>query len=91
MFARDFVESVRQGVDALITELRLEARPWDLPLDAIRAPVVLWHGEDDHIVPPSATRHLAAVIPGARAHFLPGAGHFMIFDCWVEVLDWLMQ
>jgi pimeloyl-ACP methyl ester carboxylesterase len=91
MFARDFVESVRQGVDALITDLRLEARPWDLPLDAIRAPVALWHGEDDHIVPPSATRHLAAVIPGARAHFLPGAGHFMIFDCWVEVLDWLMQ
>jgi pimeloyl-ACP methyl ester carboxylesterase len=91
MLARDLAESVRQGVDALIMDLRLEARPWQLPLEAIRAPVALWHGEADRIVPASATRHLVAAIPGARAEVLPGHGHFMIFDCWGGVLDWLMQ
>jgi pimeloyl-ACP methyl ester carboxylesterase len=91
MLARDLGESVRQGVDALITDLRLEARPWQLPLEAIRAPVGLWHGEEDRIVPPAATRHLAAVVPGARAEVLPGLGHFMIVDRWGEILDWLMQ
>jgi pimeloyl-ACP methyl ester carboxylesterase len=91
MLARDLAESVRQGVDALIMDLRLEARPWQLPLEAIRAPVALWHGEADRIVPASATRHLVAAIPGARAEVLPGHGHFMIFDCWAGVLDWLMQ
>ena len=91
MLARDLAEALRQGVDAMITDLRLESRPWDFPLAAIRAPVALWHGEDDWIVPPAATHHLAAAIPGADAHVVPGAGHFMIFDRWVEILDWLVQ
>ena len=90
MLARDLAESVRHGVDALITDLRLEARPWHLPLETIRVPVALWHGEADRIVPPGATRHLAAAIPGAQAHVLPGRGHFVIFDCWDDVLDWLV-
>lgn len=90
MLARDLAESVRQGVDAMIADLRLEARPWDLPLEAIRAPVALWHGTDDWIVAASATRHLAAAIPGARAHLVAGAGHFMIFDRWPEILDWVL-
>jgi pimeloyl-ACP methyl ester carboxylesterase len=91
MLARDLAESLRQGVDALLADLRLEARPWGLPLESIRVPVALWHGEDDRIVPSAATRHLAAAIPGARAHVLPGLGHFMILDRWGEILDWLVQ
>jgi pimeloyl-ACP methyl ester carboxylesterase len=90
MLERDLAESVRQGVDALIADLRLEARPWEIPLAAIGAPVVLWHGEDDRIVPAAAARHLAAAIPGARAEIVPGAGHFMIFDRWAEILGWLV-
>ena len=90
MLARDLGESLRQGVDAVLTDLRLEARPWQLPLEAIRTPVALWHGDADRIVPPAAARHLAAVIPGAQAQVLPGLGHFMILDCWAGVLDWLM-
>jgi len=82
MLARDLGESLRQGVDAVLTDLRLEARPWQLPLEAIRTPVALWHGDADRIVPPAAARHLAAVIPGAQAQVLPGLGHFMILDCW---------
>ena len=90
MLARDLAESMRHGVDALITDLQLEARPWQLPLEVIRTPVALWHGDADRIVPPAATRHLATVIPGAQAHVLPGLGHFMIFGCWAGIVDWLM-
>lgn len=91
MLQRDLAESVRQGVDALITDLRLEARPWDLPLAAISVPVVLWHGAEDRVVPPAAARHLVEAIPGARAEIVPGAGHFMIFDRWAEILRWLVS
>ncbi|HSD44468.1 MAG: alpha/beta fold hydrolase [Bacteroidota bacterium] len=91
MLLRDLAESVRQGVDALITDLRLEAHPWNFPLAAIATPVVLWHGEEDWVVPPAAARHLAEAIPGARAKLVPGAGHFMIFDRWAEILDWLIS
>jgi hypothetical protein len=30
-------------------------------------------------------------MPRATARFLPGEGHFMIFDRWAEVLDWLVR
>jgi pimeloyl-ACP methyl ester carboxylesterase len=91
MLARDLAESLRQGVDALLVDLRLAGRPWALPLESIRIPVALWHGADDRIVPAAATRHLAAAIPGARVDVRPGRGHFAIVDLWGEVLDWLVR
>jgi pimeloyl-ACP methyl ester carboxylesterase len=91
MFARDLAEAFRQGAAAMALDLALEARPWHLPLGSIRAPVALWHGEADWLVPASASRHLAAAVPAARGHYLPGEGHFMVFDRWPEILDWLLR
>jgi pimeloyl-ACP methyl ester carboxylesterase len=58
-------------------------------VEHIASAVALWHGEEDWLVPASATRYLASVIPGARVELLPGAGHFMIFDRWPDVCAWL--
>jgi pimeloyl-ACP methyl ester carboxylesterase len=90
MFTRDLAEAFRQGPNAMLHDLALQARHWDLPLGAIRAPVALWHGDADWMIPPSATHHFAASIPGARVHLLAGEGHFMVFDRWGEILDWLV-
>lgn len=91
MFARDLREAFRQGTSAMLQDLTLMTRPWMLPLSAVRVPLGLWHGEADRIVPPSASASIAAAIPSARVHLLRGEGHFMIFDRWAEILDWLAQ
>lgn len=91
MLGRDIAESFRQGVDATICDLKLEVRPWNLPLAAVRAPVALWHGEADRMIPPSATLALAAAIPNSEVHLLPGEGHFLVFDRWGEILDRLLR
>lgn len=91
MLARDLAEAFRQGAGAMLHDLVLEARSWSLPLAAIRAPVALWHGEADRMIPPSATRALAAAVPHAEVHLLPGEGHFFVFDRWGEILDWLSE
>ncbi|MFC4564131.1 alpha/beta fold hydrolase [Nocardiopsis mangrovi] len=44
-------------------------------LGAIQAPTLVLHGGDDILTPAANAHILAARIPGARAHILPGARH----------------
>ncbi len=45
-------------------------------LRGLHLPVLLVHGKEDAIVMPETTRALRHLIPHARAHFLPGIGHY---------------
>ena len=49
-------------------------------MQEIRAPVLLWHGEADALVPVGMGRHIAALIPKCRTTFVPDAGHYWVFD-----------
>jgi pimeloyl-ACP methyl ester carboxylesterase len=64
----------------------LAARPWGFRLEDIRVPVRLWHGELDVSAPSAMGRYLAGAIPRCRALFVEGAGHFLVYDIWPEVL-----
>jgi pimeloyl-ACP methyl ester carboxylesterase len=44
-------------------------------VQSIEVPVYLWHGEADDATPRQMGGWLAAMIPGAEAHFLAGEGH----------------
>jgi len=81
----------RQGVAATAAELRLFTQPWGFPLEDIRVPVYLWHGEADKVVPVGLGRYLAARIPRCRARFVPNAGHLWILSGFTEVLRTLRE
>jgi pimeloyl-ACP methyl ester carboxylesterase len=51
---------------------RFDLRP---ELQAITAPTLIVHGEDDAI-PLASSREITAAIPNARLLVLPGVGHF---------------
>jgi pimeloyl-ACP methyl ester carboxylesterase len=57
-------------------------RDWGFPLggaqDHSAAPVSIWQGDQDKMVPFAHGQWLAANIPGARAHLLPGEGHLSL-------------
>lgn len=59
LVGRDFVEALRSR-NGVVTESRLFAGTWDLPLEAIDAPVELFHGTRDGNVPVEGARALAA-------------------------------
>lgn len=82
----DFREALARGVDGAASDFRLFARPWGFRLDAIRVPVVLWHGELDRNCPVAMGRHVAAAIPGCRATFVPDEGHMFTMLRGEEVL-----
>jgi len=54
--------------------------PWGFELNAIAAPVSLWHGLADTRCPPSHSRWLAARIPRVSTHFPENEDHTTIED-----------
>ena len=84
-------EAFRKGGQGVADDLLLLMRPWTVRPQEIQAPVRLWHGEDDHLVPVAMGRHLAAAIPDCRAEFIPGAGHYFVFDHIGPILDAMVE
>jgi len=78
IFGREFREGFRQGGVGAAADGLIFGADWGLELAAIKSPVYLWHGEDDRIVPLAMARWVADRIPGVRATYHPGEGHFSI-------------
>jgi pimeloyl-ACP methyl ester carboxylesterase len=78
LFVASLAEAFRQGSRGAARELTLYSRPWGFDPAAIRLPVYLWHGEGDITVPAAMGHRLARAIPGCRATFLSGEGHFSL-------------
>ena len=84
-------EAFRQGGQGVADDLLLLTRPWTFRLDEIRVPVRLWHGEADDMVPVAMGRYLARAIPNCRAEFIPGGGHYFVFEWIGPLLDGMID
>lgn len=76
--SESFREAIRAGIAGIAHDLLLHGRSWGFPLDTIRAPVHVWHGEADLTVPARVGRALARAIPASQAHFYPDEGHYSL-------------
>jgi pimeloyl-ACP methyl ester carboxylesterase len=97
-FAGHLAASLRASVSAGIAGWRDDdlafARDWGFRLDdlGVLAPVSVWQGDPDMMVPVSHGRWLASRITGAAVHLLPGDGHLtLIANRFGEILDELVQ
>ena len=83
-FADHVAASLRAGVSTGIAGWRDDdlafTTDWGFSFDGETpaAPVAIWQGDQDKMVPFAHGQWLAANIPGARAHLLPGAGHLSL-------------
>ncbi|AXG09865.1 alpha/beta fold hydrolase [Haloplanus rubicundus] len=75
LVARDFVDAVAASRRGAITELRLLAASWDLPLASVDRPVRLRHGTRDANVPIAGARALRDRLPDARLTAVEDADH----------------
>jgi pimeloyl-ACP methyl ester carboxylesterase len=80
-------DALRAGTAAAAQELALFAKPWHVDLAELTGPIHLWHGSEDNNVPIAIAQALAASLPGAITHFVPGAGHSVGFEHRVEVMQ----
>ncbi len=101
LFPRSDQAALRQAAETRIAAnpprgylqaLRAAAR-FDLGsrLETLRVPTMVVAGTADTTVPTSASRELAARIPGARLRLLPGAGHVASVDAPDELNELLLS
>ena len=88
LVAADFAEAFRQGGRGVGEDLGLLFRPWPFDPQAIRVPVVFFHGEQDRTVACAVAHELAGRVPGSRLRIYPEHGHFSLLACSAqELLD----
>lgn len=77
-FAATFREAFRQGSRGPAWDARLYTSPWPFRIEEISTKVMLWHGEQDVVVPPAMTRRVAGALPDGHATIHAGDGHFTV-------------
>lgn len=81
-----FREGARQGAAGLVGDWIAQSRPWGFALADLKLPVVIWHGELDHLVRPAHAHYLSAVLPNSRLVLYPQDGHLLLLQHWGEIL-----
>jgi len=87
MLIQNWLEGARQGVRGFAWEAVIFAHPWGFPLEEIRIPVNIWHGDADSSIPLSMAEQIANAIPNCKLRIIPKEGHFLLFKYWEEILS----
>ena len=88
---QDLLASVRRGGGTLAHEMRLMARPWQFDLTAVRAPMQIWHGTDDGVVPLWLAESVASRIPHAETRYLSDLGHLLLLSHMSDIIEQLLE
>jgi pimeloyl-ACP methyl ester carboxylesterase len=84
--AQALVEAVRAGLAGVAADVESQARPLAVDPAAVACPVRLWYGTADEVTPPAFGRWYAAHLRGASLTVVEGAGHYLAFTAWPDLL-----
>jgi pimeloyl-ACP methyl ester carboxylesterase len=91
--AASFRASVRTGIAGWRDDDLAFTSDWGFTMAEVEAgaPVAIWQGDQDMMVPGAHGTWLAAHVPGAEAHLLPGEGHLTLgITSFDAILDGLL-
>ena len=83
--------AVKQGADALCTDLQLHVADWPSPPSALTVPNQVWFGLQDQMMSPNHGRLLADALPPGLRELDPDAGHLILFTRWREIMAALVR
>jgi pimeloyl-ACP methyl ester carboxylesterase len=89
--ARLFHSALASGTDGWLEDDLAFVADWGFALGA-GAPLSVWQGDQDMMVPFEHGEWLTAHVPGARTHLIPGAGHLSLpLGEFTAILDDLLD
>lgn len=91
MFVDDLLQGTKTGIQSIVNDIILFARPWGFSLADIHVPLHFWQGTEDLIVPAEHAEALANSIPGAGFTLCEGQGHLAGLDRTVDALDFIIN
>lgn len=89
LLTETYAEAFRESAYGWIDDVLALRSPWGFDLDTIKAPTLLWHGQDDTFSPVRHTQWLAEQIPNSELFIEPGAAHFAAMEILPRVLTWI--
>ena len=79
------------GIGGMVDDDLALVADWGVDLAAVRAPVILLHGDADRIAPVAHARWLADRVPGAELVIRPGDGHISVLQGAADALARLRE
>jgi pimeloyl-ACP methyl ester carboxylesterase len=78
-------ESLARSSRGPADELRAFRRGRNMSVNGLKAPLIVWHGEQDRLAPlPQLLAFLGE--HASKVHVQPGVGHFLVLRHWDEIL-----
>jgi len=84
-------EGLRPGVDGWIDDDLAFVIAWGFDPALITVPTLVWHGEDDILVPIAHAHWLHEAMPHSRLVTVPDTGHLGAFGVAASVVGWLAR
>jgi pimeloyl-ACP methyl ester carboxylesterase len=82
-------EGLRPGVDGWIDDDLAFVKAWGFDPAVITVPTLVWHGDDDVLVPVAHAHWIHGAIPGSQLVTVPGVGHLASIGVAPSVVAWL--
>jgi pimeloyl-ACP methyl ester carboxylesterase len=73
-------------VAGVFEDIRLIGKESRLDLSRVKAPVGIWHGDQDKVAPIANAEPLYRLIPRAQVTRVSGEGHFLFYRHEQEIL-----
>jgi pimeloyl-ACP methyl ester carboxylesterase len=86
---RDAEQAGEAGSEGLVDDDVALVTPWGFDVSEISVPVLLVHGREDRVIPPSHGDWLLKAIPTADLWLRPRDGHISVLDACPVAMDWL--
>jgi pimeloyl-ACP methyl ester carboxylesterase len=89
-FSADMKEALRHGPHGIVDDYRVVGSEWGFAPEDVTAPVTLFQGSEDALLPMAHARTVAERLPSGTLQVVEGAGHFLLhthFDLVADALS----